>query len=56
MNQLLEEPKVEGYNTDPYSARVLILKMEEKYNLTIRVYEGDKYCNICIDKEEKEDG
>ena len=55
MNNLLEEPKIDKYTIDPYSARALILNLEKKHNITIRVYEGDKYCNICIDKEKKED-
>jgi len=55
MNNLLDKPKIDNYTVDPYSARALILNLEKEYNLTIRVYEGDKYCNICIDKAEKED-
>ena len=51
----LEEPKVTKYTLDPYSARVLLLKLEEDYSLTIRVYDTDLYCLICIDKEKKKD-
>ena len=55
MNNLLKELKVKGYGTDPYSARVLILKLEQQYNLAIRVYDNDRYCTICIDKEDKKE-
>ena len=55
MKGILDEPKINKYTVDPYSARILILKLEKEYNLTIRVCEGDKYCTICIDKERKED-
>ena len=41
------------YTTDPYSARVLILKLEMEYNINIRVHETHNYCMICIDKEVK---
>jgi len=50
-----DKPKINQYTVDPYSARVLILKMEKEYNLTIRVNDSERYCTICIDKEEKED-
>lgn len=53
MNNLLKDIKVDSYTLDPYSARVLILKLEDKHNLTIRVNETDRYCMICIDKEDK---
>ena len=56
MNQVPEKPKINKHTVDPYSARILILNLEQQYNISIRVYEGDKYCNICIDKEDKEDG
>ncbi len=55
MNNLLEKPKVAKYtDLTPYAARALILNLEKEHNLTIRVYEGDKYCTICIDKEKKD--
>lgn len=43
------------YTLDPYSARVFILKMEEEFDLSIRVHDNDKYCMICIDKVEKKE-
>ena len=55
MNSLVEKPKIDKYTVDPYSAKVLITKLEQKHNISIRVYEGDKYCQICIDKEDRED-
>ena len=55
MSDLLEKPKVDKYTLDPYSARVLVLKLEQKHNLTIRVYDSKKHCMICIDKEDKKD-
>ena len=55
MNSTLEKPRIDKYTTDPYSARTLILQLEKKHNLTIRVYEGNKYCAICIDKEDKKE-
>lgn len=53
MNRQLEKPKIDSYTVDPYSARALILKLEQKYNISIRVYESAYHCIICIDKEEK---
>lgn len=50
----IEKPVVNSIITDPYSARVLILQLEEEYNLSIRVYESKHYCHICIDKEKKD--
>lgn len=55
MPSKLEEPKVTKYTVDPYSARVLILKLEQQYNLTIRVHESNGYCMICIDKGGKKE-
>ncbi len=55
MSKLLEKPKVTKYTVDPYSARALILNLEQQYNLTIRVHETTSYCMICIDKEKKKD-
>jgi len=49
-----EKPKIATYDTDPYSARALILKLEMEYDVSIRVYDSKRYCQICIDKEEKE--
>ena len=51
-NSSLDKPKIGSFSTDPFSARVLILKLEEKYNLSIRVYDNKHYCRICIDKKE----
>lgn len=55
MKSTLEKSKVDNYTLDPYSARALILKLEQQYNLTIRAHESAGYCMICIDKEEKKD-
>ena len=55
MKNMLEEPDVKKYTTDPYSARVLILKLEEQYVLSIRVYDSNGSCMICIDKEAKKE-
>ena len=55
MTSSLDKPKVSKYTLDPYSARVLILKLEQKHNLTIRVHEGNGYCMICIDKGDKKE-
>ena len=56
MNDLLKEPKVAKYTElTPYAARALILNLERDYSLTIRVYEAEHYCQMCIDKEEKKD-
>ena len=51
----LPKPKVNNYTVDPYSARVLILKLEEKYSITIRVHESNGYCMICVDKGARKD-
>ena len=47
----LDKHKVNAILTDPYSARVMILKLEEEYNLTIRIYDTSHCCQIFIDKE-----
>lgn len=51
---LLKKPKVDSFTTDPFSARVMILKLEEDYNLNITVYDTEHYCKICITKERKD--
>lgn len=51
-----DKPKINTFTTDPYSVRVMILKMEEDYDLSIRVYDGKHYCQICIDKGAKKSG
>lgn len=52
---VLPKPKPNSFTLDHYSARVFILKLEENYNLTIKVYESGNYCMICIDKEKKDE-
>lgn len=55
MSQTLKASKPSKYATDPYSARVLILKLEQQCDISIRVYDTEHYCMISIDKEVKED-
>ena len=55
MSNLLEKPKVTHYTVDPYSARVLILQLEQQYDITIRIYEGNSHITMCIDKEERKE-
>ena len=50
-----QDPKVRKYEVTPYAARAFILNLEIEYDLTIRIQEGNTYCTIYIDKEEKQD-
>lgn len=47
--------KVKSWDVDPYSARVFILQLEEKYKLTIRIIDAEHHCMIHISKEEKKE-
>ena len=49
------EMTISSYTTDPYSARAKILKLENESKINIRVLETEHYCQICIDKEKKDD-
>ena len=55
MTSIPEKPVIKKYTLDPYSARVLILQLEQQYYITIRIYEGNSHITMCIDKEEKKE-